>query len=774
MYYKKGFFNVTLFFVLYIFTMAGCQQQNFDENKELPKYELTFKKLANTWDEGIPLGNATLGALIWQKEGKLRFSLDRADLWDLRPMENLNFEEYDFDWVKKEWENNTYKNVQDKYDAPYDDLPAPSKIPGAALEFDISSLGEVASIKLMLKNAICEVRWKNGTVLKTFVHATEPIGWYRFENFPTHIRPTLEPPSYASEETAGEEDPVTGQDLRRLGYGQGKIEQTEDAITYNQRGWSGFQYQVHTQWQQTENVLEGSWSISSRISKNEEGVTAKEVVSSSFTDGMYASIKSHKSWWDSFWRKSHISVPDTILQNQWYMEMYKFGSAARKDAPPISLQSVWTADNGKLPPWKGDFHHDLNTQLSYWPAYSGNHLDLEKGFLNWLNEYKPVFKKYTKDFYGTNGLNVPGVTTLTGEPMGGWIQYSFGPTVSAWLGQHFYLHWRYSMDCNFLRNEAYPWIKEVAIHFEELSILGEDGKRKLPLSSSPEIHNNTKDAWFDDMTNFDLALIKWTYTHAAELALELGLIKEAEEWKASLKQWPDFAVDKTGLMFSPSLPVNESHRHFSHLMAIHPLGIIDPNNGAKDLETIKRTIANLESTGSSQWVGYSFSWLGNIKARAFDGEGAAKSLKDFATSFVLPNSFHVNGDQSGTGKSNFKYRPFTLEGNFAFAAGLQEMLIQSHTGTIKLFPAIPKEWMTVGFSQLRTEGAFLVSSRKEAGIIKWVRIISEKGGTLRIENPFKNKDISIDDSHRYVWEGNILTIETKPKEVIILNLRSVP
>ncbi|WP_181938082.1 glycosyl hydrolase family 95 catalytic domain-containing protein [Arenibacter sp. P308M17] len=734
----------------------------------MPKYEPTFKELAKTWDEAIPLGNATLGALIWQKDGKLRFSLDRADLWDLRPMENLNFEEFDFDWVKKEWENNTYKNVQDKYDAPYDNLPAPSKIPGAAIEFDISSLGEVASVKLMLKNAICEVRWKNGAVLKTFVHATEPIGWYRFENLPTLLRPTISPPTYALKETTGKGDPVTGQDLRRLGYGQGKIEETENSISYDQSGWSGFEYQLHTQWRQTENVLEGSWSMSSRKSKNERHLSAEKIVNVSFSDGMLASMKSHRSWWESFWGKSNISVPDTILQNQWYMEMYKLGSAARQGAPPISLQSVWTADNGKLPPWKGDFHHDLNTQLSYWPTYSGNHLDLEQGFLDWLIKYKPSFKKYTKEFYGTNGLNVPGVTTLTGEPMGGWIQYSFGPTVGAWLGQHFYLHWRYSMDRDFLKEEAYPWIREVAVHIDELSVMGKDGKRKLPLSSSPEIHNNSREAWFDEITNFDLALIKWTYSHAAELAMELGLKEEADKWNSNLNEWPDYAVNEQGLMFSPGLPYNESHRHFSHLMAIHPLGLIDPSHGEKDTEIINRTIANLDATGSSQWVGYSFSWLGNLKARAFDGEGAAKALKDFATSFVLSNGFHVNGDQSGTGKSNFTYRPFTLEGNFAFAAGLQEMLIQSHTGTVRLFPAIPSDWKNVGFSQLRAEGAFLISAQKQEGKLKWVKIFSEKGGELRLKNPFPNKEISFQERTDYTWKGDILLINTKPGEMALI------
>ncbi|MBC8767317.1 glycoside hydrolase N-terminal domain-containing protein [Arenibacter sp. BSSL-BM3] len=759
----------TMYILAIILTMASCNSEPKKvELDRIPKYKLKFDQLATTWDEAIPLGNGTVGALVWQKDGKLRLSLDRADLWDLRPMENLNFKDFGFDWVKEQWEKNTYNKVQERYDVPYDNLPAPSKIPGGALEFDVSGLGEVESVKLNLDSAICEVKWKNGALLKTFVHASEPIGWYSFENISGDLDPSIIPPAYVSVKQASADNPVTGQDLRRLNYDGGKVTQKDHYITYDQKGWSDFKFQVHTQWKPTPTGFQGSWSISSQTSEKEPEETAEQVVTKSLEQGIESSMKSHIAWWISFWNKSTIKVPDPVLQNQWYMEMYKLGSAARQGAPPISLQSVWTADNGKLPPWKGDFHHDLNTQLSYWPTYSGNHLDLEQGFIDWLTQYKPTFKKYTKDFYGTNGLNVPGVTTLTGDPMGGWIQYSFGPTVGAWLGQHFYLHWRYSMDRDFLKNEAYPWIKEVAIHFNELSVLDEKGKRKLPLSSSPEIHNNSREAWFGDMTNFDLALIKWTYSHAAELALELGLKDEAEKWNASLKEWPDYAMDETGLMFSPSLTFNESHRHFSHLMAIHPLGLIDVANGAKDKEIIEKTIANLDATGSSEWVGYSFSWLANLKARAYDGEGAAKALKDFATSFVLPNSFHVNGDQSGTGKSNFTYRPFTLEGNFAYAAGLQEMLIQSHTETIQLFPAIPNDWKNASFSKLRTEGAFLVSAQKDAGVVKWVKIVSEKGGEIRLKNPFQKKEISIGDKINHTWDGDTLIIQTDPGQEIWL------
>lgn len=740
--------------LLCLLSMAGCQEK---QQEQLNPYymERTFPELAQTWDEGIPLGNATLGALIWQKEGKLRFSLDRADLWDLRKMENLDFENYDFKWVTKQWEGKQYGDVQRQFDVPYDTLAGPSKIPGAALEFDISGLGEVESVKLDLQKAVCVIQWKNGTILRTFVHATEPIGWYRFENLKTELLPKVVPPPYVGAGSTEALDPVSGQDLRRLGYTAGKLSQDENSVTYEQEGWDGFQFQVNTRWKTNGDQLEGSWSISSN--RQDTSITASEVTEKAFEKEMEAYEKDHLTWWNSFWSASSINLPDSLLQHQYYMDIYKLGAAARQGAPPISLQSVWTADNGKLPPWKGDFHHDLNTQLSYWPTYAGNHLDLEQGFIDWLNQHRSTFEKYTREYFGTNGLNVPGVTTLEGAPMGGWIQYAFGPTVSAWLGHHFYLHWRYSMDREFLQNDAYPWIKGVAVFLKELSMLDKDGKRKLPLSSSPEIHNNDAKAWFEQMTNYDLALVRWTFITAAELAMELGFTDEVEEWNSLLAEWPNYAIDGTGLMVAPGEQLEESHRHFSQVMAIHPLGLIDPANGEENLEIIHNTIAHLDEIGSSKWTGYSFAWLGNLKARAGDGKGAAKALTDFASSFVLPNSFHVNGDQSGTGKSDFTYRPFTLEGNFAFAAGIQEMLIQSHSGVVKLFPAIPIDWQDVSFTTLRTHGAFLVSASMGNGKLDKVEILSKKGGQLIVENPFGKDDFSCDKA--FEREGKYIILD---------------
>jgi alpha-L-fucosidase 2 len=195
-------------------------------------------------------------------------------------------------------------------------------------------------------------------------------------------------------------------------------------------------------------------------------------------------------------------------------------------------------------------------------------------------------------------------------------------------------------------------------------------------------------------------------------------------------------------------------------MAIHPLGLVRWENGPEDRAIIKASMADLEQSGTSQWCGYSFSWLANMAARARDGEKAAKALEIFSTAFCLRNSFHCNGDQSGKGYSNFRYRPFTLEGNFAAAAGLQEMLLQSYSNAIRLFPAVPADWKDISFKTLRAEGAFLVSAERKDGLTRSVTIISEKGGPCRLENPFGKDD--------YEFKGSATIVATQSENILII------
>ena len=734
------------------------------------QHDLQFDALAKQWDEAIPLGNGMLGALVWQKAGHLRFSLDRADLWDLRPMEGLHRKEFSYDWVMGQIRKKDYAPVQQYFDAPYDNEPAPSKIPGGALEFDTKGWGNAKSVRLYLPKAVCEVRWENGVVLKTFVSAKSPVGWFRFEHVNSAVIPQLIAPRYQGKVNISG-DPVGGDDLSRLGYAQGTIKQNGNSITYKQQGWGGFSYEINVRWKRIDaNTVEGVWSISSQYPHKKVNTSAEAVTGKSLSLGYTIDYAAHTVWWKNFWSKSAIHVPDTLLEKQWYLEQYKFGSTSRPGSPPISLQAIWTADNGRLPPWKGDYHNDLNTQLSYWPAYSGNHLEEGMVFLDFLDKNKANYERYTRLYFNRPGLAVPGVTTLDGTEMGGWIQYSLSPTVSCWLAQHYYLQWRYSMDRKFLQTRAYPWIKSTATFIEHVTQKDSSGHRKLPFSSSPEINDNDITAWFPQNTNYDLALMKFTFKAAAELAGELGLKGEAAHWNKVLSEFGDYALTANNeMMFAPSMAYNQSHRHFSNMMAIHPLGLIKWEDGPKAQSIIKNSIHLLDSIGPDYWCGYSYAWLANMKARAKDGEGAAKELSIFAKAFCSVNSFHLNGDQTKSGYSKFTYRPFTLEGNFAFAAGLQEMLLQSYAGFIEVMPAVPLAWRNISFDDLRAESAFLVSAKKIAGEITEVKIVSEKGGITKLKLPFTkwnvalNKDFKITDTH-----NGFVTLASKPGAMLVL------
>ncbi len=721
-----------------------------------PAYNLVFDSLPKRWDEALPLGNGMIGALVWQKDNKLRLSLDRADLWDERTV--IDFKKLNFKWVRQQVKNNTYDTVHKLGDDPYETFPYPTKLPAGALVFDVSSFGEVVTSELDISNATCTVIWETGVSLQTYVCADADLGVFTFKNISKNIVADIVAPPYHTDKPGMIGNSVEGQGLERLGYRQGKVIKGNNFVQYYQPVNKNEGYVINVNWIETNNEVKGIWTVL-KVFPNDAKINGVKN-----SDTTYAA---HCKWWKNFWGKSYVSVPDEQIEKQYYLELYKLGCVARKGAPAITLQAIWTADNGNLPPWKGDFHNDLNTQLSYWPAYASNHMKEAEIFTDWLWKVKKENEKYTRQYFDVKGLNVPGVATLSGYPMGGWIQYSFSPTIAAWLSQHFYWQWKYSMDKNFLQTRAYPYIHEVAVFLENISYL-ENGKRKLPLSSSPEYNDNRITAWFTNTTNYDLSLMKYAFNAAAEVARAMNKNLEANHWQKLLHELPPLDVNETGLTIAPGFTRQESHRHHSNLMSIYPLGLLNVDN-EKDKMVIDSSLRWMEKTGTDLWCGYSFSWAASLYAMAKEGDNAAKELSIFASNFCSSNSFHLNGDQKGGQYSKFTYRPFTLEGNFAFAQGLQEMLLQSDKDYIEVLPAIPSAWKNVSFNNLRAQGAFLISAKKENGILNEVKVLSEKGGLLRLKTPFKTFYVSDTKKKELLKsKNNFLEIQLKPGEEIII------
>lgn len=761
---NKYYTNIIILTLFVFFSFGHGLAQSVHNRSE----GLHFTSLPTRWDESVPLGNGMLGSLVYKKNGMLRLALDRADLWDLRPVKGFDSPHFSYQWIYKHVLNKNYDPVHQLVDYPYDHDAAPTKIPGGALDLPIAGLGKIRSVDLDIVTATCYIQWVNGTTATFFISAVSPIGFFRFENLPAGYNFSLQlksPPYQTTEQDKSGNAVVGGQDLVRLGYPKGNIEQTGHLIHYHQQGWGNFSYDIAVSWKEkTQHSMEGTWSITSKGSPYSSHVSANDVVLSALKESFDRVWKEHKTWWSAYWKQSSVQLPDPVLMHQYDMDMYLFASASRKGSPPITLQAVWTADNGELPPWKGDFHNDLNTQLSYWPGYSSNHLKESSVFTDWLWKNKPTFLAYTRQFFKDKGLNVPGVCTLTGEPMGGWGQYSLSPTIACWLSQYFYWQWIYSGDKQFLKNRAYPWLKAVATHIESIAIMDKSNHWKLPISSSPEFFDNTLKAWFFQTSNYDLSLIRWLLKSTIEMSDILNLQDEATHWKNFLSGWPSLAInDKDStLLVAPEIPYSFSHRHFSHLMSIYPLRLIDWYHGKKDQQIIDASLEELKKYGTSGWVGFSYPWEACLKAMAQDGNGAAKALTIFATAFCSPNSFNLNGDQSGKGYSGFTYRPFTLEANFAFAQGVQLMLSQQHEGVNYIFPAIPETWLNVSFQKLRAPGAFLISAKKGNGKITDLQVTALNGGQIKIENPFLHQKVQV--------KGTKLPPDAFDQDVLVISL----
>jgi alpha-L-fucosidase 2 len=298
------------------------------------------------------------------------------------------------------------------------------------------------------------------------------------------------------------------------------------------------------------------------------------------------------------------------------------------------------------------------------------------------------------------------------------------------------------MDPEFLEERAYPYCTGIAEALVGLMSPDENGKLKLALSSSPEIHNNYQEAWLTPNSNFDLALIRWIFGANAEMAEALGLEKDEGHWKDLLSKMDEPAVEGEDgpLLVAPDEALQESHRHFSHLMDIYPLGIIHIEGTDRDRRIIEASLEQMDELGSKLWTGYSFAWMACMRARVGQAEPALENLRNYMDC-TLQNGFHVNGPQTRKELSDYNsMRAFTLEGNFGASQAVHEMLLQSWGGRIRIFPATPEEWEDVSFSRFRAEGGYVVDAERIGGKTVKVEITSTADQVLRLKDPFDNRE----------------------------------
>ncbi len=725
------------------------EENNFFEKNPswLEKYSPEWEIAPTKWLEGIPLANGDIGIMIWGDGNPLKFTLDKYDAWETeeQPLQEESYEGFKENVKKLKKKTLNGQFIYDPY-LSNSKLNAkgkkyPTRLPLPRLEIKFNNKFNWIKGSLLLNKALSKIEGKAGNKkveIKTFVHSLKNIIFIKFKN--------LSPGEILVKLRWDHLNRNTRNLLKSWGYKNPVIINNGNSGSLFFEGPKDFKLNINWRKIKTKDGTLIKLALISNHDSKKPIKKTKELIKES--KNFKKEFTSHFAWWKNFWKKSFLSIPDFRLESLYYIELYKLGSLSRAGELPISLQGLWTLDGG-MPPWSGDYHLDLNVEMSYWPIYTANHLELGKPLYDTFYKCLPKWEKQCKQFFGFDGIWSGCAIGPHGERVWGYSTVEFWPGNTAFLAHNYWLHFLYSQDTEFLKKRALPIIEKSFLIYSNLLFIGRDGKLHIPYSYSPEYYEGFVNA-YDQDSNIDIALIKFLTSAIIKshkiLKISTKLTERAKyvrdnlvdfQYENHLKNRINEVNRRIRLKISKNIPFRMSHRHFSHLISIYPLSILTIENSKRDQELIKGSIEEIIRYGTGAWTGYSFPWFGAIAGRAGYNNIPLQMLDVYINGFISPNTFHINGDPGKHGFSMWHYEPMTLEGGFMAAATIQEMLLQSYNQIIRVFPAVPDVWKDASFFKLRAEGAFLVSSKLKNGKIEFIKIESLAGSKCSVRKKFK-------------------------------------
>lgn len=642
----------------------------------------------DSWDEAIPLGNGNLGGLLYGNKEKIRLALSSSLLWDLRKSADVDSPDFSINEFLHLKNGGQKKNqeLQEKYGGFYDRYPYPTPIPVGALEFYPENTDSVFIFDM--DAATGTVKLDFGEV-KVFFSAHRNVVYIEA---PAQLRCGFVFPDFSPE--IKNENQV-GQSLSRLEYGDHKTIRIGLTHIYEQELYNDNKYIVVTSERINGSVREIVASVKLIHGEYDTDGLIDEITSA-LQSGFENELTIHINDWNKYYNASGIHLPksEKHLQEQYVFAQYLLKSGSRSGYPPMALQGVWIADNGCLPPWKGDYHTDFNLEMTYNFAFAAGRFEELKPFIEYFVGNKQNFNHFAESFFGIkDGFFIPGTLDLKGNIMGGWVQYTYSIGNTLWIISMLDKWYEYFRDEKYLREFLLPVLTETYRVLTKIFLCQKGDKYELVMSVSPEINDASYDAWVQN-SSFDLFFIHCFLQTYIKRSSNTADVSEA---KTILEHLAEVSLGKNGVMLAEGSELKESHRHFSHCVNIFPLHTMEATDKT-ELSVADKTLEHIKSLGSKMWVGFSFVWMAALYAAVMRGNEAAEQLKIFQKAFVSENGFHLNGDYKRLGYSSFKYRPFTAEGNFLFADAMQEMCMQYYNDILRLFPAIPEDWARDGLA----------------------------------------------------------------------------
>ena len=408
------------------------------------------------------------------------------------------------------------------------------------------------------------------------------------------------------------------------------------------------------------------------------------------------------------------NVDTALVERMFDYGRYLLMASSEEGSLPANLQGVW---NGEWdPPWQSDYHNDENIQMNYWQALPGNMPETVPPFFDYYESMIPDYRLNAQRIYGCRGILIPISQTTNGLMYSGpWINWT---AAAAWLSQLFYDYWLFTADDTFLEERAVPFLKETALFYEDFLVEDENGRLTVCPSLSPE---NVPDAPHASLAavnaTMDVALVRELLGNLCTACEYLGIEQESVvRWKEMLSRLPEYETNEDGAMrewLHPPLKDNYHHRHLSHIYPLFPGFEVTEETAPELFEACHTAVEKRLVVGLSSQSGWSYAHMANIYARLGDGERALECLELMTRSVVGENLFTYHNDwrEQGLTVSWFGAEPpFQIDANFGLVAAVQEMLLFSRPGLMKLLPAVPHSWKRGNYSCLKARGGVEVSA----------------------------------------------------------------